>query len=84
MTLGEWARDFPRHLAIEVSTDGVAWTRAWEGNTVAMAMLAAVERPLACPLRIAFAKQDARFVRFRSLADHKNLWRIAEIQVHSN
>ena len=84
MTLGEWARDFPRHLAIEVSTDGASWTMAWEGNTVAMAMLAAVERPLECPLRIAFAAQRARFVRFRSLADHKNLWRIAEIQVHSN
>jgi hypothetical protein len=84
MTLGEWARDFPRHLAIEVSTDEASWTTAWQGKPVAMAMMSAVERPLECPLRIAFAKQEARFVRFRSLAEHKNLWRIAEIQVHSN
>jgi hypothetical protein len=84
MTLGEWSRDFPRHLAIDVSTDQVTWTTAWQGKPAATTMLAAIEHPLQSPLRIAFARQDARFVRFRLLADHKNLWRVAEIQVHSN
>ena len=83
LMLGEWARDFPRRLAIEVSTDGSSWTIAWEGPTVTIAMLAAIERPRQCPLRLAFAPRAARFVRLRSLADHKNLWRIAEIQVHA-
>jgi len=83
LSLGEWARDFPRRLAIDVSKDGATWATAWEGPTVAMTILAAVERPRECPLRLAFAPRDARIVRLRSLADHKNLWRVAEIQVHS-
>ena len=56
---------------------------AWEGPTVATAMLAAIARPRECPLRLAFSPRPARYVRLRSLAEHKNLWRVAEIQVHA-
>jgi hypothetical protein len=84
MALGEWARDFPRRLAIEVSSDGATWSAAWEGTTVTMAMLSAIEHPLECTIRLALPAHDARFVRLRSLAEHKNLWRIAEIQVHAS
>jgi hypothetical protein len=83
MWLGEFARDFPRRLAIDVSSDGESWTTVWEGSTVATAMLAAIERPQECPVRLPFAPHGARFVRLRSLVDHKNLWRVAEIQVHA-
>jgi hypothetical protein len=83
MSLGQFARDFPRRLAIDVSADGGEWERVWEGPTAAMAMLAAIERPRACAMRFAFAARNARFVRLRPLVEHKNLWRVAEIQVHS-
>lgn len=83
MWLGEFARDFPRRLAVDVSADGASWTTVWEGPTAATAMLAAIEDPRECPVRLPFPAHGARFVRLRSLADHKNLWRVAEIQVHS-
>jgi hypothetical protein len=83
MWLGEWARDFPRLLAIDLSTDGLSWTTMWNGNTVAMAILGAVASPRECALRVAFDERPARFVRLRSLSDHKNLWRVAEVQIHA-
>jgi hypothetical protein len=83
MSLGEWARDFPRRLAIDVSSDGSTWDRVWEGNTAAMTFLAATRAPRECALRFAFDVRAARLVRLKTLVAHKNLWRIAEIQVHS-
>jgi hypothetical protein len=83
MSLGEWARDFPRRLAIDVSLDGVTWSSVWEGPTAAMAFLAAVRAPRECALKFAFEGRSARFVRVGTLTEHKNLWRIAEIQVHA-
>jgi hypothetical protein len=80
---GEWAQDFPRQLAIEVSTDGVSWTVAWRGTTVSQAMLAAIAEPLKCVVPLGFEAHPARYVRLRLEAQHKNLWRIAEISVHS-
>jgi F5/8 type C domain len=83
-SLGEFARDFPRRLAIETSVDGVTWRSAWEGRTVAMAVLAAIPRPRECTLRFSFEPRQARFVRLRALEDHKNLWRVAELTVHGS
>jgi hypothetical protein len=80
---GEWARDFPRRLAIEVSADGTSWTAAWRGPTVSQTILAAIAEPLRCEVPLAFAAHDARYVRLRSEAENKNLWRIAEITIHS-
>jgi hypothetical protein len=82
MTLGEFAWDFPRRLAVETSTDGASWDVVWEGPTVSLAMLAAIEAPRECPIRFSFAGRSARFVRLRTLAGHKNLWRVAELRVH--
>jgi F5/8 type C domain len=83
MSLGEFARDFPRRLAIETSLDGVTWQAAWEGRTVSMTILAAVRAPRECTLRFSFAAREARHVRFLTLEDHKNLWRVAELTVHA-
>jgi hypothetical protein len=49
---------------------------------VSQTMLAAIAEPLACVVPLAFAEQQARYVRLRSEAEHKNLWRVAEISVH--
>src|SRR5262249_37508639 len=43
--MGEYARDFPRRLAIDVSEDGKSWEQVWEGRTAALAFLAAVRGP---------------------------------------
>jgi hypothetical protein len=83
LSLGEWARDFPRQLAIDVSGDGISWDRAWQGPTVSMALLASIDRPRECAMRFAFASRSGRYVRLRPLVEHKNYWRVAEIQIHS-
>ncbi len=80
---GEWARDFPRRLAIDVSADGMTWTVAWNGPTVAQVMLAAVAEPLVCAVPLAFAEHQARYIRLRTRKGPQNLWRVAEITVHS-
>ena len=80
---GEWGRDFPRQLAVDVSVDGANWALAWRGPLVSQAMLATIAEPLAAIVPLAFAEQPARYVRLRSEAENKNLWRIAELSVHS-
>lgn len=79
--LGVYARDFPRLLAIELSSDGVQWNEVWRGPTAARALLAAIRAPIDAPLTTAFTPQMARYVRLRQLATHKNLWRIAELEI---
>jgi hypothetical protein len=81
-SLGEYARDFPRLLSIDVSVDGARWDEAWRGPTAALAFLAAAREPRAAAMRIGFAPRPARFVRLRQLAAHKNYWRIAELSIH--
>ena len=80
--MGEYARDFPRHLVIDTSLDGTTWEAGWEGSTAGLAFLAAVRGPREAAMHIAFAPRQARFVRLRQLAHHKNMWRIAELTVH--
>src|SRR5204862_2133171 len=38
-SLGEFARDFSRRQAIDVSNDGETWEEVWEGPTTALAFL---------------------------------------------
>jgi hypothetical protein len=82
-TLGEFARDFPRVLAIDLSVDGAAWQQVWEGPTASISFRAAVIAPVQAVMRFAFPPRPARFVRLRQLATHKNYWRILELGVHA-
>lgn len=81
--MGAHPHDFPRLLRIDTSTDGSTWSTAWEGPTAARAFLAAVREPRRSPMPIAFPVRPARFVRLQQLADHGNLWRVAELSVHA-
>jgi hypothetical protein len=81
--LGEYARDFPRLLRVELSADGADWETAWEGPTAALAFRAAALAPREAIIRVAFPARPARYVRLRQLADHVNMWRIAELAVHA-
>jgi hypothetical protein len=80
---GEAARDFPRRLAIDVSIDGSTWDEVWQGQIAAHAFRAAVLRPRESAMAFAFPARQARFVRLRQLASHRNYWRIAELTVHA-
>jgi hypothetical protein len=81
--LGEYARDFPRLLAIDVSIDGDHWDQVWKGPAAGLAFLAAARRPREAAMHFALPPRSARFVRLRQLARHKNLWRVAEVKVHA-
>jgi hypothetical protein len=81
--LGEYARDFPRLLAIDLSVDGSRWEQVWSGQTAALAFLAAARAPREAAMHITFPPRPARFVRLRQLAQHKNMWRVAELTVHA-
>ena len=83
LTLGEWARDYPRRLAIEVSPDGWTWDQVWTGSTAGRSFLAAFEQPTICNVRFSFTARQARFVRLSTLLEHQYLWRVAELSVHS-
>jgi hypothetical protein len=82
-TLGEFARDFPRVLAIDLSVDGVTWEEAWRAPMAAMSFRASVIAPLETAMRLAFPGRPARFVRLRQLGEHKNYWRITELTIHA-
>jgi hypothetical protein len=82
-SLGEYARDFSRRQAIDLSSDGLQWEQVWEGTTVAQAFLAAARKPTEAAVRIAFPARSARFVRLRQIARHRNLWRVAELRAHA-
>jgi hypothetical protein len=80
--LGELVRDFPRRLAIDVSADGVTWTRVWEGHTVVQAFMASVRSPRGAIINLAFEPHEARFVVLRQLESEIHLWRVTELSVH--
>jgi hypothetical protein len=75
--------DFPRRLAIDVSTDKAQWECVWEGPTAAQAFLAFVREPTRAGLRFSFEPRPARFVRLRQLDTYQGTWRVAELQVHA-
>lgn len=79
--MGEFARDYPRRLAIDLSLDATTWQTVWDGPTVGMAFLEAARAPTDAVLRLSFPPRNARFVQLRQLAHHRNLWRIAELEV---
>jgi hypothetical protein len=81
--IGEYFLDFPRRLAIELSPDGTAWERVWEGPGAATAFLALVRGPREGAMRFTFDARQARFVRLIQLESYRSMWRVSELQVHA-
>ena len=82
LKLGSYRVDFPRELVVEVSPDGVAWTKAWAGPTGAIAMLGALGSPREVPLVLPVGGRMARYIRLRqTAADPVFYWSIAELEV---
>ena len=81
--LGPYAHDFPRLLAIDVSSDAATWTRVWQGRTAAHAFRGAVVAPRAAVMHFSFPPHTGRFVRLQQLTAHEHPWRLAELEVHA-
>ena len=79
--LGKFAIAYPRVLAVDLSTDGSTWTRAWHGDTAAATMQAALANPAAVPVAIDFAPASARFVRLTQEGAAPHPWAVAELAV---
>jgi hypothetical protein len=81
--IGGYVADFPRMLTVETSVDGVSWSPAWSGDGAIVALTAALEQPLAIPLRFPFDARLARYVRLRQTgSDHIYYWSIAELRIY--
>jgi hypothetical protein len=82
LTLGPFADDFPRELAIDASEDGRIWTEVWRGTGGTLAFVGLFEAPREVPLTVEFAATRARYVRLRLLSnDPVYYWSIAELTV---
>lgn len=82
-TIGNFVMDFPRRLAIDLSTDGEQWQQVWLGPTYAETFLAFVRHPRNADLQFTFAPQPARFVRLRQLDAFERIWRLSELTIHA-
>ena len=80
--IGDYFLDFPRHLAIDLSVDGSAWTTVWDSPTWGPMVRAWVRAPREADMRIPFPTQAARYLRIRQTEDHFRMWRISELGVH--
>jgi hypothetical protein len=82
MDLGPYIADFPRQLAIELSTDQQSWTAAWTGRCGAIAVAGAVRAARRVPLTFRFPPAAARFIRLRQVGkDERFHWSIANLIV---
>jgi hypothetical protein len=83
-SLGRSAAFFPRHLIVETSLDGQAWTPGWEGSPAAAALRTAMATPLDARLLIEFPARQARYVRLRqTIRGSDYIWAIAELEIWS-
>jgi hypothetical protein len=82
LTLGPFADDFPRALAIDASEDGQTWTEVWRGTGGTLAFVGAFQAPRELPLTFELAETRARFMRLRLLSnDPVYYWSIAELKI---
>ena len=83
LSLGPMVFAYPRDLVVQVSTDGVAWTEAWHGDTTVVAMRAALASPAEVPMRLDVAATSARYVRLTQLGTALQPWAVAELVVRA-
>ena len=83
LAVRDFAQYFPRHLIIEVSTDGEHFVETSKGTTAASTFLAVVANPTDAWLRVAFPAHDARFVRIRQTAVERIPWAVADLEINA-
>lgn len=83
VVLGQGASplDFPRAIAIDLSSDGVEWSEASRGDAATMAIAAAISDPREIRSTFAVRGHRARYVRVRQTGQSKAAWGVAEFRV---
>jgi len=82
VSLGGRLHDYPRSLAIDMSTDGRAWDTVWSGHTASRAVAGALDDPAMIPLTFELAGVRARWLRLRQTgSDARAHWSVAELRV---
>jgi len=82
LSLGEFSRDTPRDLQIEVSADGTAWTEVWRGSAASQTFRAVFDDPVRIPATFDLGDRTARYIRLRQFGEDKVFyWSIAELSV---
>jgi hypothetical protein len=82
LALGPYTEDFPRLMAIDLSTDGAVWRQVWRGGSAGLAFAGAIKAPMDVPLRYDLGANSARYLRLRLLAnDETYFWSIAELKI---
>jgi hypothetical protein len=83
MCLGAYPGQYPRALAVDVSSDGSTWTTIRTGETALDTYDAAVRSPREVPVTIPVAREDVRFLRLRQIQTDRHGWSIVELRVLS-
>jgi hypothetical protein len=83
--LGTRTSNFPGHLVVETSLDGVSWNGAWHDSIRALLIREAIERPgPALRITVPLGRRQARYIRLRQTGTDRELsWSIAELEVWS-
>lgn len=74
---------FPRHLVIDLSTDGEHFDQVWEGNGASPTFLATVREPITGWFRVGFSPRQARYVKFRQTMGVRGVWVVPELEVNA-
>ncbi len=82
VSLGSNIGAYPRRMAVDVSTDGTAWTTVWEGAGLGPAIAGIMRSPREGRIAFAFAATTARYVRLRLTANAQASWTVCELRVH--
>lgn len=82
LCLGTYASQYPRGLAVDVSSDARTWTQVWAGGTALAAYDAALRSPREVPVTIPIGRDAVTFVRLRQTGrDPFRGWTIVELRV---
>ena len=83
--LGTRTGNFPGHLVVETSLDGMSWDSAWHDSIRGLLIREAIERPgPALRITVPLERRRARYIRLRQTGMAREIsWSIAELEVWS-
>ncbi len=78
-SLGAFAHEYPRDLAVSWSRDGLEWTAGFRGSTSGLALRSAVDTPLDARIELPMGA-EARFVQLHLVRSRPaDRWMLAEL-----
>jgi len=82
LCLGAYPGQYPRGLAVEISTDGVEWSPVHTGGTALETYDAALRSPREVPVTLPVHRDRVRFLRLRQTGSDPGYgWTIVELRV---